>query len=368
MTINDKSAAHHRASQQTRPQLPDHPFPPLDRAVSQDSSKTVYRYGRLIADIYKIYSKKWQFHRDSNIPNLTRDISNKFKIVFACPENLQDEDKLRMAVDAAVRELNPDKHTCFLKLYLNMPKNIEHMKRRFVWKIAEKNYWVLLFFSSYRGILPLNESYELFLSKLGQNTRGKMRKARRNAIRSGLTHQMEHIQPNLSPERETLAKEAYPVAFKPKAVAALDRVIRIQARSFQSSLRLQSGEIISSCSGFIEDDTAFLIYQMNHRGYLKYSLSMTHVAILVENFIQTGIKNIYFVYGYEGLLSHVCIDESGMNILVIRRSFLGLLSVLIYIFQFPVSVLLKRLSDKLKKLTTHIVRPFRPQPKTNNAQ
>ena len=346
---------------------PHEPMNP-DEAMIPDPDNAIYRYGRLIADISNIYSDKWNFHRDSNIPNLTRDFKFcKFKFVYAYLKDLQDQDDLQLAVDSAIREHNPNNHACLLKLYLNMPKRIEHMKRRSVRIIAGKKYWVLLSYLNYRGILSLSQSYELFMSKLGKSTRRNMRKIRSKADRFGIIHKMEQSLLPSSSERLALAKHAYPAAFKPETVAVIDRVIEIQAQSFLSILRLQSGEMISCCAGFIENNVAFIIYQLNHREYLHHNPSLTNRAFLIENLIQAGKKKLSFVYGCEGMLNHACINESGANILVVRCSFLGLLCALTYIFQFPLSIILNRLSNVISKFGARIADPFRSPPKTSDA-
>jgi hypothetical protein len=362
MTINDKSAADRRASQQTRSQLTDHAFPPLDQAVSQDSIDIVYRYGRLIVDISKIYSNKWKHQGGPNFPNLIRDLTfSKFRFVYACLKNLGDKDDLRNAIDTAVREFNPDNHPCVLKLYLDMPKDIDQMKRKSVCTIGGKKYWVFVYYLTRRAILPLSENYEMFLSKLGKHTRRNLRNVKKKAIKSGIIHQMEQFLLFPSPERVTLRSNAYPLATQLKTIAAYERLIEIQHNGFHSILRSQSGDIISCCSGFIEGDVASIIYQLNHHDYLKHNPSLTNRAFLIETLIQAGIKNVSFIYGCEGILGHSCIDESGTNILVIRRSFLGLLCVITYLFQFPVSVTLNRLADIFKNLAVRILHPSQPR-------
>ena len=368
MTINDKSTAHHHASPQSRPQLPDRPFPPLDQAVSLDSSNIIYRYGRLIVDISKIYSNKWKYQGGPNCPYLIRDFTFcKFRFVYACLRDLDDQDDLRIAIDSAVREFNPNNHPCVLKLYLNMPKDVDQIKRKSVCTIAGKKYWVFIYCLTRPAILPLSENYEIFLSRLGKHTRRNMRNVKKEAIKSGITHQMEQFLLFPSPERVALRKNAYPLATQLKTIAAYERLIEIQHKGFHSILRSQSGDIISCCSGFIEGDVASIIYQLNHHDYLQHNPSLTNRAFLIETLIQAGIKNVSFIYGCEGILGHSCIDESGTNILVIRRSFLGLMCVLTYFFQFPVSVTLNRLADIFKNLAFRILHPFRSQPRIHDA-
>jgi hypothetical protein len=320
------------------------------RRLGAEFSNSIY--GRILVDIYKIYSNKWKFHNDSKILNLTRDfLFCKFKLVYESLQNIRDEEDFQMAVDTAVRELNPNNNPCFLKLYFNLREYSEQIRRKSVWTIAGKKYWVVLSYFDHRGILHLDESYEIFLSKLGKRSRRNIRNVRRQAVQSGITHEMEQAPLHPSLERLALGKQAHHSTVSPKEITALDRLIGKRGQGFHSNLRLRSGEIISCCSGFIRDETAFVVYQLNHRGYLQHEPSLTNRAFLIENLIQSGMKNINFVYGCAGILHHACTDDSGTNIWVIRRSFLTLLcGPIIYLAQFSLLDIFGILAGWLRKV------------------
>ena len=311
-------------------------------------------YGRIVVDIYKIYSNKWKFQNDTNILNLTRDfLFGKFKIAYASLQNIRDEDDFQMAVDTVVRELNPNNNPCFLKLYLNLREYSEQIGRKSVWTIAGKKYWVVLSYFDRRGLLHLDKNYELFLSKLGKRSRRNLRNVRRQAVQSGITYQMEQAPLRPSLERLALGKQAHHTTVSSKEITALDRLIGKEGQSFHSNLRLRSGEIISCCSGFIRDETAFVIYQLNHRKYLQHEPSLMNRAFLIENFIQSGIENVNFVYGCAGILHHACTEDSGTNIWVIRRSFLTLLcGPVIYLAQFSLLDIFGILAAWTRKVVT----------------
>jgi hypothetical protein len=263
---------------------------------------------------------------------------------------------LQVAVDAAFRDLNPNGRSCIIKLYFDAPKYAERGKRRFFfWTIAGKKYLIELFYFDFRDTLPLEESYEHFLSKLGKHSRRNMRNVRRQAVRSGVTHQMERALPCPSPELLVLGDHAYPAASKAETIAKSDRLIGKLGQGFHSILRLQSGEIISCCSGLIERDTAFILYQLNHRDYLKHNPCLTNRAFLIESLIQAGIKNVVFAGGCTGVLNHACLRGSGAILWFIRPTFRSLL----FLAEFTAS-------EIPRKLARFIVRLLRSL-KTNSA-
>ena len=117
--------------------------------------------------------------------------------------------------------------------------------------------------------------------------------------------------------------------------------------------------MISCCSGFIEGDTAFVVYQLNHRERLKQNPSLTNRAFLISHLIGMKINDLVFIGGCMGVLQHSCVPENDAKIWIMRRSFRT----------FPLLVLTysKAPLAEVPKLLVAWMRPLRPAKKKPDA-
>jgi hypothetical protein len=83
------------------------------------------------------------------------------------------------------------------------------------------------------------------------------------------------------------------------------------------------------CSGFLERDSAVVMYQFNHPDYPRLALSMTLRAFLIQHWAGTAIKRILFPLGINGHLTHATTTNPIAQVFLMRRSFSGVAKALL---------------------------------------
>jgi hypothetical protein len=173
-----------------------------------------------------------------------------------------------------------------------------------------------------REALELTDSYERFLSRLGNHTRRDMRRLRRDADKAGYAFTVSAAA-GLSGERRHLAAVGHPKPYSARQIDALDRFIAAQTGGFHADLRSASGALLSCCAGFISGPTAYVLYQLNHGSYRDASLSLTNRSFTIPHLIGIGARELVLPGGGGGLLAHFCRIRRGGELVLIRRSALA---------------------------------------------
>jgi len=189
-----------------------------------------------------------------------------------------------------------------------------------------------------RDILELHDSFEEFLQSLGHSNRRHMKARFKEAIESGLKLEMstDPLAPGME-QRFALAQASRPVPYPREQVEALDRLTHAQPGFFHAALFSPERELMSYCSGFLERDTAIVMYQFNHIDFPKLALSMTLRAFLIHHWAGTGIKRILFPVGINGHLTHATTTNPIAQVFLMRRSLAGLAKVLLEAVFVPTS-------------------------------
>jgi len=200
--------------------------------------------------------------------------------------------------------------------------------------------------AGYRGVflpfdtpeaLELPGDYETLLRGLGRHTRRDMRRVRRDAAAAGFIFEFREAARSRSAERHLLGFETHPKAYRPDQIDAYDTFLAAQERSFHALLRSRSGELLSCCAGFISQGAAFVLYQLNHRGYRSASLSLTNRSYTIEHLISLGIGEFVLPGGGSGILTHACQMRQDGELILIKRAALPILKSIAVTLLRPVS-------------------------------
>ncbi len=168
--------------------------------------------------------------------------------------------------------------------------------------------------------LELPDSYDAFLRGLGRHTRRDMRRVRRDAQKAGFVFQFCAAARSGALERHRLGYETHPRRYRPEQIDAYDAFLSVQEQGFHALLRSREGQLLSCCAGFIAEGTAYVLYQLNHRGYRSASLSLTNRSYTLEHLIALGVREFTLPGGGSGILIHAARLRQNGELILIRRS------------------------------------------------
>ncbi len=154
-------------------------------------------------------------------------------------------------------------------------------------------------------ILELGSGLEDFLAKLGHSNRRHLKARYKDALEAGLKFSISHDPSALgAEERFSLALLSRPMPYARDLVDAFDAIALSKTGFFHASLRSPEGMLLSYCSGFVDADSAVVMYQFNHKDHPRLSLTMTLRSFLIHHWAGTGVKRIVFPMGLAGYLTH----------------------------------------------------------------
>ncbi|MEJ0046452.1 MAG: hypothetical protein WDN04_10280 [Rhodospirillales bacterium] len=309
-------------------------------------------HGRIFLDICKTYKPAWVFSNSRFATSFVRVFAaQRFKVAYAFAGTHNNE-PLRTIVQHTMDDFAPATCPAITKLYVALPLPAPPTGMR--WRITIGNARYLVFGADMilRDRIHLGACYQSFLATLGQHSRRNLRKVRQHAADAALTHQVQPLLAAPSRTLRSLVARNHPIAFGPRTVDSIYRLLADHPRGFHSILRLPAGEAISCCSGFIEGDTAFILYQMNNGDYLRHNPSLTNRAFLIEALIADGIRDLVFINGCRGVLQHACQTEHGAKIWVIKRSFASLVCAALLLTQFRRA----DIAPKMRSVLEHLLR------------
>jgi hypothetical protein len=175
--------------------------------------------------------------------------------------------------------------------------------------------------------LKLSESFDATLRRFGQHTRRNLRYYRRRAEKD--LNAVFHSE--LTPEQSTQALEQLSQsAFQPFPISLsewrkMDGFLRTQPGFFAIGLR--SGEQwLSYLVGVRSGVYTYVLMQINHNGFSRYSLSTVLRSYFFENEIGLGQSEIKFVNGTTALFQRCCEPDTCVT-LSARR---GLIAYVIF--------------------------------------
>jgi hypothetical protein len=202
-----------------------------------------------------------------------------------------------------------------------------------------------------REVMQLGSDYEQTLTSLGRHTRRNMRLARRVAAANGTEFTFVTGPFAISEKRRTaLAARTEPYPVSERRMRGFEAYVDLAGVPFRSTLT-KDGRIISYSCGFIEDSSAYIVYQLNDREWNHSSPSLTHRAFLLEALIHRGCRELIFVHGCSGLLYHACQPLIVDHYFLMHRNPAALLGVKLLANFWPANTLGKAARSALDLLS-----------------
>jgi hypothetical protein len=144
--------------------------------------------------------------------------------------------------------------------------------------------------------LPLPETYDQFLAGVGRYTRHNLSRYRRRSLQAGI-----EFCPDLPwPEFRAAAERLLPLSAHPLSQQDLQRSLAMIGEAPSNllvGLRGSNGEWISVAGLWFWENRAYLTLQLNHRSYLRESVSLVVRGCLIEHLIQRRIRELIFICG-----------------------------------------------------------------------
>jgi GNAT acetyltransferase-like protein len=155
--------------------------------------------------------------------------------------------------------------------------------------------------------LKLNDTFAVTLSRIGSRTRRNLRYYRKRAetqIEATFEPQLTIAQSDAA--LSALSKRSFqPFAKSLSEWHKMDVMLRTQPGYFAVGLRA-NGEWISYLAGIRRGRLTYVILQINHNGFARYSLSTVLRSYLLEDEGRLGQEEINFVNGVCALFQHCC--------------------------------------------------------------
>jgi hypothetical protein len=180
--------------------------------------------------------------------------------------------------------------------------------------------------------LLLAESFEQTLGRFGQHTRRNLRYYRRRAEKD--LNAVFYSELSVAEGKQALEQLSLS-AFQPFPISLdewrkMDGLLRTQPGFF--SIGLRSGEQwLSYLVGMRSGDHTYVLMQINHNGFSRYSLSTVLRSYFFEHEITRGQTEIKFVNGTCALFQRVCEPNTCVTVSARR----GLVAFVIFKFIAP---------------------------------
>jgi hypothetical protein len=172
-------------------------------------------------------------------------------------------------------------------------------------------------------VMPLADTYDGFLHRLGKHTRRNIVHVRDRAKRDAIKFSFATAALVDNSRISVLAKLNMPRPIKPRRLLKTMQFVAAQPRPFQADLSQLLDRPFSVTGGFIEGDLALMAYQINDRIFRDLSPSLLLRSFLVQALIERGVRYLAFVGGCAGLLYHQCSPVAAAESLIVRRTFLA---------------------------------------------
>jgi hypothetical protein len=212
----------------------------------------------------------------------------------------------------------------------------------------------------HRDLLPLGSSTDDFLGMLGRRTRRNIRQTARRAEKFGLEFSFQERGSALEIDAEigALAACNRPAPVAAGSLLVFEEMLAHRPSSFESRVTNAHGRLLSLCRGFVQGDTAYLIYQVNDPAIRGISLAAFHDFKLVEQLIARGVSELIFVMGAHQF-KRVCQVSSKDELITIRPSPRGLAVA----FMLAVAFRHTRFGDGVKNILMMVARYWYGLPK-----
>jgi Acetyltransferase (GNAT) domain len=195
------------------------------------------------------------------------------------------------------------------------------------------------------GSLPLDETYELFLTSLGPQTRRNMRYYRRRAEDQRLVFVNEVSRPEASAAIQLLSPFQTIGCTQEAQLRLIQHRLDTIPGSFYSGLKNAGGDWVSILGGWKKGTTAFIAVQLNDSRLAKSSLSTVLRGYVIEEAIEAGIRSVTFLGGCRGILRNYCNMRTSHLFVRPQRNYLSLLGLRAIRLLFPKSIIGKTLGN-----------------------
>jgi hypothetical protein len=192
-------------------------------------------------------------------------------------------------------------------------------------RLASKRGWLLTRTRArFREVMLLGPSYEATLTMLGKHTRRNIRIARKTAAATDLTFTFSRDGTKILREAHVelgQTTEPYPLA-EPR-MRRFEAYADMAGQPFRSVITSVTGTILSYSCGFIDKQSAYLIYQLNSSKWSELGPSLMHRAYLIEALADLRCQELVFVHGCSGILTHACLPMDFDRFIVLRDTAAG---------------------------------------------
>jgi hypothetical protein len=175
-------------------------------------------------------------------------------------------------------------------------------------------------------LLPLDRDPDALLMRLGAQTRRNIRRSLRIAANLNLSFDFRLRSRSIAAERDVLAlaERNRPIRAIAKNLDTLEDIIAQRGNGFETRIVSGDGALISLCRGFIEGQTAYVVYQINDPQVPGISLSLLHKFKLIEDLNSRSMAEIIFILGCSGPFAKICKITALEELVTIRPTLRGL--------------------------------------------
>jgi hypothetical protein len=178
--------------------------------------------------------------------------------------------------------------------------------------------------------LPLGESFDATLARMGKRTRNHMRYYRRKFEQSVAYEFVADAIPAMRVDDRAFLKQLNRGSLDPVMQASFDLQMRstvLLRGGFVSGLRGEDGRWLALAGGWRQNDTTWVQWQMNVAGYEKLSLSMVLRTFLIEEEIARGRRMLCFHGGTSHSMSHSFVMQDVVDLVGMRPGVIASLMV-----------------------------------------
>jgi hypothetical protein len=193
--------------------------------------------------------------------------------------------------------------------------------------------------------LPLEDTYERFLNRLGSQTRRNMRYYRRRAEQEGWEFVPDIAPPDARSVIAFLSRFQNVGEKDERQLRLLQQRFEVVPGAFFSGLRGGDGTWIGIVGGWRRGASLFVILQLNHSGYAKASVSTVLRSYLIEAVIGSGVNHIQFLGDCQGILKKYCAVRVNHLLLRPHTSFFSSLGTRTVCWLFPGSSIRNIISE-----------------------
>ncbi len=188
---------------------------------------------------------------------------------------------------------------------------------------SPRGLWLLKVFRERRDRIQLDPGLQTLQLRLHRQTRPWVRKAERDARTQGL----EFSFLSASPRADDPSAGAFTAPSGAKT--ALETAISDHAMGFEGRLTASSGAILAHCGGYIEGNSAYLVYESDTSAVAEIDLSLILRLWLMRELAMRDIGQIVFLLGCHGPLGEACDVTSRFEVIAIHPSLRGIATAIL---------------------------------------